>query len=210
MSAICHKALCLCFSELKRDYWQELESGAWTEEMSGCDSYCPCLWSDLSEPLSCLSAWCLTSVWCSTGLREDQALPELALPLSPCNRSSANTSNTPPTPFFRCELMNYFYQKICAVCWLTRGEWTTALRESVEQSKKTKSAGQTWFPHHWPLHGDCGMILMAPVSVLVSKPVWLSLAPCSLGSGPVLGQLCSMSKHVRDFLLGFPSREKEG
>lgn len=105
----------------------------------------------------------------------------------------------------------FLSKNMCSPLDHQRRQWTTAaLRELVEQSKKTKSTSQTWFPHHWPLHGDCSMILMAPVFVLVSKPVWLSLAPDSLGSGPVLGQLCSMSKHVRDFLLGFPSREKQG
>lgn len=52
-----------------------------------CDQICQ------SHSAVCLPR-CLTSVWCSAGLREDQALPELALPFSPCNRSSANTSNT--------------------------------------------------------------------------------------------------------------------
>lgn len=82
-----------CFSDLKVDYWQKWESSTSVDKLCGGDSYCPCLWSDPSEPLSCLSAHHLTSVWCSAGLREDQALPELAIPFSPCNRSSANTSN---------------------------------------------------------------------------------------------------------------------
>lgn len=90
----------LVFSELRVDYWQERVSCTWTDGLSGGDSYCWCLWSDLSEPLSCLSACCFVSVWCSAGLREDQALPELALPFSPCNRSSTNTSNTAPLPTF--------------------------------------------------------------------------------------------------------------
>ncbi len=157
------------------------------------------------------SAVCLPGVW--QVLDAAQALERIKpflnwLYLTPCATGAQWTHQTHPPPFFRCVLMNYFYQKICAVCWIIRGAWMnhSALGELVEQSKTTKSARQIWFPHHWSLLGDCSMILMAPVFVLLSKPVWLSLAPDSLGSGPVLGQLCSMSKHVRDFLLGFPSR----
>lgn len=156
------------------------------------------------------SAVRLPTIWrvrCSAGLREDQTLPELAVPFSPCNRSSAHTSNAArPPPFFCCELTNYFYQKMRTASGIITGDWlnNSTLGELVEQSKKTKSGSQAWFPHHWPLHRDCSVILMAPVSVLMSKPIWLSLAPHSLESGPALGQLCSMSKHVRDFLLGFP------
>lgn len=86
-------------------------SGA--DELTGGDSRWPRLWSDRSEPLSCQSASWVATVWCNTGLREDQALPELALPSSPSNGSPGNTSNadhppSPTPPFFRCELMNYF------------------------------------------------------------------------------------------------------
>lgn len=136
-------SVCVLVSR-RGDYWQERESRAWIEELSGSDSCCPCLWSDLSEPLSCLSAWCLTSVWCSTGLREDQALPELALPLSLCNRSSANTSNTypPPThPFFRSTLWTnelFLSKNMCNLLDHKMRLNNSALPELVEQSQKNK------------------------------------------------------------------------
>lgn len=134
MSAICVKALCLCFSELKGDYWQERESAAWIEDLSGVDSYCLCLWSDLSEPLSCLSACCLTSVWCSAGLREDQALPVLALPLSGALRTH-QTSPLPPRPWTN-EL--FLSKNMCSVLDHQKNLNNGALGELAEQSKKTR------------------------------------------------------------------------
>lgn len=79
---------------------------------------CPCLWSDLSEPLSCLSAQCLTSGWCSTGLREDQALPELALPLSPVQQELwEHIKHIPPSPHFRPQWTDELFlsKNMCAL-----------------------------------------------------------------------------------------------
>lgn len=39
------------------------------EELSRWWLFCPCLQPYPSEPLSCPSAWCLTSVWCSMGFK---------------------------------------------------------------------------------------------------------------------------------------------
>lgn len=54
----------------------------------------------------------------------------------------------PPSIFVRGELMNYFYQKICARCWIIRGDCTdvSAFRELAEQLKKTKKRQSDLIP----------------------------------------------------------------
>lgn len=83
-----------------------------------------------------------------------------------------------------------------------------ALRVSctIQENKKAPVRLDSLITGH--CMGDCSLIQMAPVSVLVFKPIWLSLAPRSLGSGPVLGRLRFMSECRRDFLLGFPMEIK--
>jgi len=160
------------------------------------------------------SAVCLPGVW--QVFDAAQALKRIKpflnwLYLCPCATGVLRTHQTHllPSPLLWTNQL-FLSKSMCSTMGHHRRLNKSYLWELVEHSKKTNSICPAWFLHHWPLHGDCSMILMAPVSVFVSKPVWRNLAPHWLEVGLTLGQLgsMSMSKHFRDFLLSFTVRVK--